>query len=242
MNWSLLNQTETRWGFAISPEQQEQMDAYLQYLYEANEAMNLTRVPQEEAVGRHLLDSLAYAAAGQPPRKARLIDVGTGAGLPGIPLQIAFPSLRMTLLDSHGNTVEFLNGVCLKLGLETVRCIQARAEDFARQPLEREGYDWVVARAVAKVPVLIELLIPLIKGGGFAIANRSQGEQPALLNSEKGAKLLGAKMAIHEVAFEAEQGEVTRLIAKYRKAFKTPRAYPRPWATILKQPLGEESG
>jgi 16S rRNA (guanine527-N7)-methyltransferase len=163
-DWALLEQA-TAWGVALDSHTRDLLLRYLTLLYEANQRVNLTRVPAEQAVGRHLLDSLCLLAVYTPPEGARVLDIGTGAGLPGIPLAIARPDLRLTLLDSHGKTVQFLREACAALGLPAT-VMQARAEEWAHNPDAREQFDLAVARAVAKMPILTELMTPFLKVGG----------------------------------------------------------------------------
>ena len=138
-DWALLEQT-TAWGVVLEAHTCERLLRYLALLYEANQRVNLTRVPAEQAVGRHLLDSLCLLAVYTPPEGARVLDIGTGAGLPGIPLAVARPDLRLTLLDSHGKTVQFLREACAALGLPAT-VVQARAEEWAHNSDAREQFD-----------------------------------------------------------------------------------------------------
>ncbi|MFN7018764.1 MAG: 16S rRNA (guanine(527)-N(7))-methyltransferase RsmG [Fimbriimonadales bacterium] len=235
-DWSLLSQVE-RWGLTLSESQRVLLRRYLTRLYEANRQMNLTRVPPEQAVGRHLLDSLCLLQAYTPPEGAQVLDLGTGAGLPGIPLALARPDLRLTLLDSHGKTVHFLQEVCALLDLNAV-VVQARAETWAHAPEAREAFDMVVARAVANMPALAELMIAFLKVGGVGLALKSIHELDEIRAAEPAARVLGASLAVHTVAFETEQGAVQRAIAVLRKEHPTPASYPRSWAQIAKRPLG----
>ncbi len=236
-DWDLLEQTR-RWGLNLTPTQQVQLRHYLERLYTENARFNLTRVPPEQAVGRHLLDSLCLLAVDTPPENATLLDVGTGAGLPGIPLKIARPDLHLTLLDSHGKTVQFLRTLCQQIGLEA-EVVQARAEEWAHAPQAREQFDRVVARAVAKMPLLAEILLPFVKIGGTALALKSVHESDEIANARSAIEQLGASLHLHSVSFTTEQGELTRLIASMPKHSGTPPAYPRRWSQILKSPLGE---
>lgn len=236
-DWALLTQL-TEWGVPLDAEEEQRLRAYLTKLYEANQRFNLTRVPPEQAVGRHLLDSLCLLKAVQPPVGARVLDIGTGAGLPGIPLKIVRPDIRLTLLDSHGKTVQFLRAVCETLELEA-QVVQARAEEFAHQPDAREGYEWVVARAVAKMPILAELMLPFVKVApeARALALKSQQEHEEVCEAEHAVRLLGGTMQMETVHFQTEQGIIARLIVCMRKHAPTPPLYPRRWSQILKHPL-----
>lgn len=235
-NWNLLSQVAS-WGLSLSEAQTALLRRYLEHLYAVNQQMNLTRVPPEQAVGRHLLDSLCLFAVYSPPAGARVLDIGTGAGLPGIPMAIARPDLKVTLLDSHGKTVRFLQQTCALLGLNA-EVVQARAEEWAHDPAAREQFDLVVARAVAPMAPLSELMVPFLKTGGVGLALKSAGETAEILRAAPAALVLGATLEVQTVEFETEQGVLQRSIAVLHKQTSTPAPYPRRWAQILKRPLG----
>jgi len=235
-DWSLLSQT-ARWGLTLSEAQQAQLRQYLEHLYAANRTMNLTRVPPEQSVGRHLLDSLCLLGVHSPPEGAHALDIGAGAGLPGVPLAVARPDLRLTLLDSHGKTVQFLQQTCTLLNLNA-EAVQARAEEWAHRPDAREQFDFVVARAVAKMPVLTELMTPFLKLGGVGLALKSINELDEIRAAEPATEVLGATLSVETIEFETEQGAVQRAVAVLRKRRPTPAQYPRSWAQIIKRPLG----
>lgn len=236
-NRELLKQAEA-WGIHITSEQEEQIEQYLALLYEKNEQMNLTRVSREHAVGRHILDSLSLFSAAVLPEGARVLDIGTGAGLPGIVIKMVRPDARVTLLDSHGKTMKFLQETCRALGLTGMQFKQRRAEEWAHLPEAREQFDWVTARAVAKMPVLVELMLPYVRVDGVALALRSEHEWEAIEAVSGTAHFLGAKMTTIRVSFDTEAGNVTRYIVRFHKERPTPQGYPRSWATMQKQPLG----
>lgn len=238
-DWNLLSQTG-RWGLTLSEAQQAKLRQYLEHLYEANRTMNLTRVPPEQAVGRHLIDSLCLLGVYAPPEGVCALDIGAGGGLPGIPLAIARPDVRFTLLDSHGKTVHFLQATCELLGL-SAKAVQARAEEWAHRPDTREQFEFVVARAVAKMPILTELMTPFLKIGGVALALKSINELDEIRAATPAAETLGATLSIETTEFETEQGTVQRAVAVLRKHRPTPAQYPRNWAQILKRPLGGDA-
>ncbi len=235
-DWSLLSQLE-RWGLTLSESQRARLQQYLDHLYAVNLQMNLTRVSPEQAVGRHLLDSLCLLAVHTPPEGACTLDIGSGAGLPGIPLAIVRPDLRLTLLDSHGKTVQFLRETCELLDLSAV-VVQARAEAWAHTPEAREAFDLVLARAVAKMPALAELMTPYLKIGGVGLALKSIHELDEIRAAEPAARILGASLPVQTIEFETEQGTVQRAVAVLHKERTTPPQYPRSWAQISKRPLG----
>ena len=235
-DWALLEQA-TAWGVRLDSRARDLFLRYLTLLYEANQRVNLTRVPAEQAVGRHLVDSLCLLAVCMPPEGARVLDIGAGAGLPGIPLAIVRPDLRLTLLDSHGKTVQFLREACAALELPAT-VVQARAEEWAHNADAREQFDLAVARAVAKMPILTELMTPFLKVGGVGLALKSAGEADEILSAAPAAHTLGATLELRTVSFETEQGTVSRAIGLLRKERPTPKSYPRPWKQILSRPLG----
>ena len=235
-DWTLLEQVSA-WEIALDTHTQQRLERYLAFLYEANQRVNLTRVPAEQAVGRHLVDSLCLLAVYTPPEGARVLDIGAGAGLPGIPLAIVRPDLRLTLLDSHGKTVQFLREACAALGLPAT-VVQARAEEWAHNADAREQFDLAVARAVAKMPILTELMAPFLKVGSVGLALKSAGETDEILSAAPAAHTLGATLELRTVSFETEQGTVSRAIGLLRKERPTPKSYPRPWKQILSRPLG----
>ena len=176
----------------LSREQVDQFAAFGELLEEWNRRLNLTRVPPEEYVTLHFLDSLAAAKAAPLAESARLIDVGTGAGLPGVPLKITFPHLDVTLLDSTRKRLVFLDAVIDSLKLSGIRTLHARAEEAARLPAHRERYEVAIARAVARMPVLAGWLIPFVRPGGAAVALKSEGVESEVAESAEIVRRLAA--------------------------------------------------
>ncbi len=236
-DWTVLEQVEA-WGIHLTLAQRGTMERYLQMLYTANQQFNLTRVPPESAVGRHLVDSLVLLWVDTPPEGAWMLDIGTGAGLPGIPLKIARPDLHLTLLDSHGKTVAFLKEVCEQLNLTGVEVVQARAEEWAHTPSVREQFVRVVARAVAQMPILAELMLPYVKVGGAALALKSTNERTEVESARLAVTLLSGEMELIERTLSIENGTLTRLIVRINKREPTDPRYPRRWSQIIKHPLG----
>lgn len=207
---------------------------YAELLLEKNKVMNLTAITEPKDVAAlHFLDSLELLSFCDFNGKT-VADVGTGAGLPGLPLRIVTPSIRLTLLDSLGKRVNFLQEVCSDLGLTDVRCIHARAEEFAAQ--NRENYEIVTSRAVAALPVLCELCLPLVRPGGLFLAMKSADDGAELRSAGHAITLLGGKT--EKVADYTIPGtNITHRLILIRKASATPKRYPRTFAKIKKAPL-----
>ena len=212
-----------------------QLIEFSRLLLEKNQVMNLTAITEPgEVATLHLLDSLAVAAAGELAGK-KVIDVGTGAGFPGVPLAIALPNASLTLLDSLGKRVNFLEETCRVLGLQNVTCVHARAEEFAAA--HRESYDVAVSRAVAALPVLCELCLPLVKVGGVFLAMKSSHSQEETDQAAKAISLLGGKLE-DVTDYSIPTTDITHRLLVIRKLSPTPKKYPRRFAQIKKQPLG----
>ncbi len=162
------------WGLALDNATIERFARFADMLEETNLYLNLTRVPPAEYHTLHFLDSLALAAIMPPKPGSRLLDVGTGAGFPGLPLALAYPDLHVTLMDGTRKRLDFLEEAISALGLVNVTTLHGRAEEIARLPTHRQHYDLVTARAVAKLPQLVQWLVPLARPGGLAIAYKSR--------------------------------------------------------------------
>ena len=221
-------------GVLLPPGAPERFDLYNAFLREKNEVMDLTAVlEEEEIVLRHFLDSLSLLTLA-PFRDARVLDVGSGAGFPGLPLLLAEPTIRLTLLDAQGKRVDFLRELCEKLGAEA-ECLHARAEEQALLPGYRDGYDIAVSRAVARLNVLAELCLPFVKPGGRFLAMKSRDSDEELAEAGKAISLLGGTL---EGTAEYTVGDIPRRVAVIRKTRPTPKGYPRRFARIKKEPLG----
>ena len=199
-----------------------------------NEVMNLTAITDPADVANlHLLDSAAVAQH-VPLAGKRVVDVGTGAGLPGMVLRILNPDFDLTLLDSLGKRVDWLATVCRDMDLPRVECVHARAEEFAAQ--RREGYDVAVSRAVAQLNVLCELMLPLVKVGGVMVAMKSVGSDQEIAAARGAIGQLGGKLR-KSVDYTIPGTDVTHRLVVIDKVKPTPRQFPRPFAKIKKQPL-----
>ena len=207
---------------------------YARRLLEKNKVMNLTAITEPRDVATlHLLDSACLLTAADF-RDKTVVDVGTGAGFPGMPMAILEPAARLTLLDSLGKRIDFLRETAEALDLENISCVHARAEEFAAE--RREQYDYAVSRAVAALPILCELALPLVKPGGAFLAMKSV---------ESDAEIDGARSAIAQLGGKVEKvldytvpcTEVRHRVVVIRKAKPTPRQFPRAFARIKKSPL-----
>ena len=225
-------------GIQLSEKQLEQFYDYFQFLVEKNKVMNLTAITEEDAViTKHFCDSLCLVKGFSDIEKTvSLIDVGTGAGFPGIPLKITFPHLKVTLLDSLNKRVRFLEEVCERLDLENVTCVHARAEDGGRNKDLREKFDLCVSRAVSNLATLSEYCLPYVKVGGNFISYKSGTVQEELQQAEKAVKILGGKIQ-DVVYFNLPDSEIQRSLVVIEKMKPTPGRYPRKAGTPLKEPL-----
>lgn len=206
---------------------------YYELMVETNKEMNLTAITDAaEVAEKHFLDSLLPLEFDLIPKNARLIDVGAGAGLPGIPLAVVRPDIRLTMLDSLNKRVGFLQSVTTELGIDA-KCIHARAEDAGRHPDKRAQYDVAVARAVAPLPVLIELTLPFLCVGGTLIAYKGPGAAQEIQDSERALELMFGEVK----TLEKENSYGYRMLVVVKKLRKTPQIYPRRAGTPSKSPL-----
>lgn len=221
---------------SFTEEQLAQFTRYYELLVETNKVMNLTAITEPEEVAiKHMVDSLLAYEDGMQGKT--LVDVGTGAGFPGVPLKIYCPSLKVTLVDSLGKRLRFLEQVIDELGLKGIRCEHLRAEDAGRSKKHREQYDYVTARAVARLSVLSEYCLPLAKKGGQFIALKGSRFAEEIEEGEAAVKILGGKIISAEPV-KLPGLDDGRAIIKIAKIKATPAQYPRKAGTPEKQPLG----
>lgn len=223
-------------NLSFTEEQLAQFTRYYELLVETNKVMNLTAITEPEEVAvKHMVDSLLAFEAAMAGKT--LVDVGTGAGFPGVPLKIYCPSLKVTLVDSLGKRLRFLEQVISELGLKGIRCEHLRAEDAGHNKKHREQYDYVTARAVARLSVLSEYCLPLAKKGGQFIALKGSRFAEEIEEGEAAVKILGGKIISAEPV-KLPGLDDGRAIIKIAKIKATPAQYPRKAGTPEKQPLG----
>lgn len=224
-------------GLALDEAALFRLAQYHAMLLDWNTRMDLTSVSADQMAARHFLDSLLpLKLSGAIPDAGRLIDVGTGAGFPGLPLAIARPKLQVTLLEAQGKRCQFLQAVCDALGIDNVTVINDRAENLGRAEGHRESYDRAVARAVAALPVLAEYLLPFVREGGMALCWKGPAVAGELADGAAAAAKLGGRLLpIWET--ETAAGETGHVIAPIEKIEKTLPLYPRKNGMPAKRPL-----
>jgi len=194
-----IKSTFEKYNFTLTDKQVEQFEVYMNFLLEENEKYNLTAITDKtEVVIKHFIDSVLPVA--EIEKFSSVIDVGTGAGFPGVPLKILRPDIKLTLLDSLQKRINFLNNLLLKLGINDVKTIHSRAEDYAIKT--RETYDFAVSRAVANVSTLSEYLIPYVKVGGKVIMYKGVTAEEELLNGKKAIQTLGGIVEKIQTVFQ----------------------------------------
>lgn len=225
-------------GLSFTDKQLQQFNRYYEMLVETNKVMNLTAItePDEVAV-KHMIDSLLVYD--DSFKGKTLADVGTGAGFPGIPLKIYCPELNVVLIDSLGKRLKFLQNVIAELGLEHICCEHMRAEDAGKNKAHREKYDLVTARAVARLSVLSEYCLPLVKKGGLFIALKGSKFAEEIEEGRAALKILGGKLLSSEQV-KLPGLDDGRAIVKIAKIKSTPAQYPRKAGTPEKEPLGSK--
>lgn len=212
------------------------LNLYGNLLLEWNEKMNLTAITApEDVLYKHFYDCILFLKAVTPAKNARIIDVGTGAGFPGMVLKIVRPDINVTLLDSLNKRLVFLNEVIAELGLSGISTVHMRAEDAGKAAAHREKYDIACARAVAALPALMEYCLPLVKKGGCFVAMKGASAEEEMNRSLSAAHLLGADKPT--IICETLTGNEQRAFVISKKISHTPTRYPRKPAEILKKPL-----
>ena len=225
-------------GITLDEKQKQQFYEFYEILVEWNKVMNLTGITEYEEVNeKHFVDSLSIIKAVDLTKVETVIDVGTGAGFPGIPLKIAFPHLNIVLLDSLNKRIKFLDAVIEKLGLVEIRTIHGRAEDYAKQAEYREQFDLCVSRAVANLATLSEYCLPYVKVGGMFVPYKSGEIDEEVSAAKKATHILGGKLQ-DVMKFQLPVTEIGRSFVKIEKVQNTSKKYPRKAGLPAKEPLG----
>jgi 16S rRNA (guanine527-N7)-methyltransferase len=224
-------------GLRLSPAQLNALAVYEETLLDWNTRFNLTAIRHPEEVRtKHFLDSLTCLLAMRDTPAERLVDVGTGAGFPGIPLKIVFPKMQLTLVESVGKKADFCRHVARRLELQGVEVVQERAEALGQSAAHRERYDWAVARAVAILPVLAEYLLPLVRVGGGMLAMKGESGPAEAHAAERALRLLGGHLK-QLVPLTLPGVTEERYLVVIDKVAATPQAYPRRVGVPAKKPL-----
>ncbi|MDO4170882.1 MAG: 16S rRNA (guanine(527)-N(7))-methyltransferase RsmG [Lachnospiraceae bacterium] len=224
-------------GISLTDKQCNQFQTYYEFLIEKNKVMNLTGITEkQEVIDKHFIDSLALASKFDLSKNWKVLDLGTGAGFPGIPLKIAFPNLEITLLDSLNKRIKFLDEVIEMLSLSDIYTIHGRAEDFAKKGKLRNQFDLCVSRAVANLSSLSEYCIPYLKKGGFFISYKSGNVEEEVKQAQNAIHILGGKLQdVKE--FKIPETDISRTFVMIEKRKETPNKYPRKAGLPSKDPL-----
>lgn len=237
-----LNQFEKyleQFQITLNDKQKEQFLKYYELLVEWNGFMNLTAITEfDDVMKKHFADSLSIVKAFSKIRteKLKVIDIGTGAGFPGIPLKIVFPQIELTLLDSLQKRLKFLQEVIDQLELGEVELIHGRAEDFCKPSMKREQYDLCVSRAVANLATLSELCLPYVKVGGKFIPYKSEKAEKEVREAQKAITLLGGEVK-EQIGFELPESNIGRTLVVIEKKNITPKKFPRKAGMPAKEPI-----
>ena len=224
-------------NIALSDKQVEQFLKYYELLVEWNSFMNLTAITDfDEVCKKHFVDSVSLIKAMDLTKEMSVIDIGTGAGFPGIPLKIVFPNLKITLLDSLNKRIKFLDTVIEELALANINTLHGRAEDFAKPGKLRETYDLCVSRAVANLSTLSEYCLPYVKVGGFFVSYKSEKIEEESEAAKKAISILGGKVK-DQVAFHLPDSDIYRNLYMIEKVKETNKKYPRKAGLPSKEPL-----
>ena len=230
-----LSENVSKFNVKLSKEQIEQFNQYMNLLIEWNQKMNLTAITEpNEVIEKHFVDSLTIERYLQNAKN--ILDIGTGAGFPGIPLKIVEPEKEITLLDALNKRINFLQEVIKSLKLEKVEAIHGRAEEFVKQLSIRESYDIVTSRAVAKLNVLLEYMLPFTKVGGKCICMKANDIEEELEEAQKAIQVLGGKLEKVD-SITLPESNIQRKIVIIQKVSNTPNKFPRKAGMPAKEPI-----
>jgi len=236
-NMQQLEKDLTELGITLTEVQKDRFMTYYKLLKKWNSFMNLTAIIEfDDVMKKHFVDSVSLIKAIDLNEELNVIDIGTGAGFPGIPLKIVFPNLKVTLLDSLNKRIQFLDEVIDILDLENIESIHGRAEDYAKQGTFREQYDLCVSRAVANMTTLSEYCLPFVKVGGKFISYKSEKLTEELEQAKKAIDILGGKVN-SQVEFHLPDSDIYRNLFIIDKVSATPNKYPRKAGLPSKEPL-----
>lgn len=236
-NMDLLKNDALVFGIHLDEIQLQQFYDYYNLLIEWNNKMNLTSITEfNDVMKKHFLDSISIAKYIKLNSDMNVLDIGTGAGFPGLPIKILYPDIKITLLDSLNKRVNFLNEIISSLNLKNVETIHGRAEDYARDPLYREKFDLVVSRAVANLSSLSELCLPFVKVGSKFVSYKSEKADDEIENSKHALDLLSARF-YSCYNFVLPGTDYERNLVVINKISATPMKYPRKAGTPTKKPL-----
>ena len=235
--FDLMKEAANEVGLELTEVQYEQFIKYMRLLQEWNEKINLTAITEdEEVIKKHFIDCIKAFKSDAIKNARNIIDVGTGAGFPGLPIAIMNPNVEVTLLDSLNKRINFLNLVVRELGLKNVKTIHSRAEDGARKSELREKFDVATSRAVANMAVLSEFCMPYVKKGGYFVALKGPSIDEELENGSNAIKILGGELKdIIEISIE--ETDLKHNIVEVKKIKTCPKTYPRKAGTVNKKPL-----
>ena len=235
--FQLMKEASLEVGLDLTENQYNQFIMYMRLLQEWNEKINLTAITEdEEVIKKHFIDCIKAFKSNAVKNAKTIIDVGTGAGFPGLPIAIMNPNVKVTLLDSLNKRINFLDTVIAKLGLKNVITIHSRAEDGARKPEFRENFDVATSRAVANMAVLSEFCLPYVKLNGYFVALKGPAVDEEISDGKKAISTLGGELE-NIIEVNIEESDLKHNIVEIKKVRKCPKTYPRKAGTINKKPI-----